>query len=69
MRLKETNDNPNEIHNVARTEPSALRPYVVDVNFLITATELRDRKANRRRKHSRSRANGFVELGLKAKGK
>ena len=67
MRLKEINDNPNGIHNVARTEPSALRPDVVDVNFLITATELRDRKAKRRRKHSRSRVNGLVELGLKAK--
>jgi hypothetical protein len=67
MRLKETNDNPYEIHNVASTGPGALPPYVVDVNFLITSTELRDRKAKRRRKHSRSRSNGLVELGLKAK--
>jgi hypothetical protein len=67
MRLG-TNDSPNQIHNVARIGQDTLDPDVVDVNFLITATELQDRKA-KRRKHSRSRVNRLLKLGLKAKGK
>jgi hypothetical protein len=56
MRLKGTDHNPIEIQKLPSSEPSALRPDIVDLNFLITATELRDRKTKRRRKHSRSKA-------------
>jgi hypothetical protein len=45
----------------------------VDIPFLLTANELRDRKAKRRRKPDdlplRAAAFRLVELGLKAKGK
>jgi hypothetical protein len=55
------------------TEP--LRPSAVDVPFLVTASELRDRKAKRRRKQAyepppRPEAiRGLVELGLRGKAK
>ena len=67
-------DNPNEAYDVVRSEPGPLPPQVVDVPFLITASELRDRKAKRRRKQDdlpgRSEAiRRLVELGLKAKRK
>jgi hypothetical protein len=47
-------------------------PQAVDVPFLVTASELRDRKAKRRRKQDdlpgRSEAiRGLVAIGLKAK--
>ena len=54
------------------TEP--LRPPAVDVPFLVTASELRNRKAKRRRKQAyepspRPEAiRRLVELGLKVKG-
>jgi hypothetical protein len=50
-----TGDNSNEV-------PKPLAPQVVDVPFLLTASELRDRKYKRRRER-------LIELGLKAKGK
>jgi hypothetical protein len=40
--------------------PGALAPQVVDVPFLLTASELRVRKDKRRRER-------LIELGLKAK--
>jgi hypothetical protein len=49
-----TGDNSNEV-------PGPLAPRIVDVPFLLTASELRDRKYKRRRKR-------LVELGLKVKG-
>jgi hypothetical protein len=55
------------------TDNYRLPPEAVDVTFLITARELRDRKTKRRRKDNllgRSEAiRRLVELGLKAKGK
>ena len=59
-----TDDHPNE--------PGPLPPQAVDVPFLITASELRDRKTKRRRKQddlpARSEAiHRMVEIGLKAK--
>jgi hypothetical protein len=61
-----TDDHPNE--------PGPLPPQAVDVPFLITASELRDRKNKRRRKQDDlpGRSDAFprlVEIGLKAKGK
>ena len=49
-------------------------PQTVDLPFLITASELRDRKNKRRRKQAddTSRSDAFrrmVEIGLKVKGK
>jgi hypothetical protein len=59
-----TDDHPNE--------PGPLPPQAVDVPFLTTASELRDRKNKRRRKQDdlpgRSEAiRRLVELGLRAK--
>jgi hypothetical protein len=45
-----TGDNPNEALDVVRIEPGLLLRQVEDSPFLITASELRDRKAKRRRK-------------------
>ena len=61
-----TDDHPNK--------PGPLPPQAVDVPFLITASELRDRKNKRRRKQDDlpGRSDAFlrlVEIGLKAKGK
>jgi hypothetical protein len=55
------------------TDDNPIPPQAVDVPFLVTASELRDRKAKRRRKQDdlpgRSEAiRRLVELGLKAKG-
>ena len=56
------------------TDDNPIPPQAVDLPFLITASELRDRKTKRRRKQaddtSRSEAiRRLVEIGLKAKGK
>jgi hypothetical protein len=63
-----TDDNPNEAYEVV---PGPLPQQTVAVAFLVSASELRDRK--RRRKHdlaNRSEAiRRLVEFGLKAKGK
>jgi len=65
-----TDDRPNE--------PGPLPPQAVDVPFLITASELRDRKNKRRTEARRSTLQGDFqsalwrgpgEPGLKAKGK
>ena len=64
-------DNPNEAYEVVRSEPDPLPPLAVDVTFLISASELRDRKTKRRRKHDLSlrqeAIRRLVEIGLKAK--
>ena len=66
-------DNPNEAYEVVRSEPASLPPQAVDISFLITASELRDRKTKRRRKHDLSlrqeAIRRLVEIGLKAKGR
>ena len=66
-------DNPNEAYEVVRSEPDPLPPLAVDVTFLISASELRDRKTKRRRKHDLSLRHEairrLVEIGLKAKGR
>ena len=56
------------------TDDKPIPPQAVDVPFLVTASELRDRKAKRRQKRDdlpgRSEAiRRLVELGLKVKGK
>ena len=43
-------DNSNEAYDVVRSELGPLPLQAVDVPFLITASELRDRKTKRRRK-------------------
>lgn len=45
-------DNPNEGDALVRIEPGPLTPQAVDLSFLITASELRDRKTKRRQKHN-----------------
>jgi hypothetical protein len=66
-----TDDNPNEAYAVVPDKSGPPPPQAVDVAFLVTASELRDRKTKRRREHdepSRSEAiRRLVELGLKAK--
>ena len=66
-----TDDHLNEPHEVVRSEPKSLPPKGVDTPFLITASELQDRKTKRRQVLSgRSEAiRRLVEIGLKAKGK
>jgi hypothetical protein len=69
-----TDDDPNEAYEVVVSAPGRLPPQAVDVPFLVTASELRDRKAKRRRKQadlpSRSEAiRRLVELGLRARSK
>jgi hypothetical protein len=61
-----SDDHPNE--------PGPLPPQAVDVPFLITASELWDRKNKRRTEARRStrtlqRLPLLVEIGLKTKGK
>jgi hypothetical protein len=46
-----TDDNPNETNEVVRSEPGPVPPQAVDLPFIITASELRDRKTKRRQKH------------------
>ena len=65
-------DDPSEAYEAVRSEPGPLPPQAVDLPFLVTASELRDRKAKRRRKQDdlpgRSEAiRRLVALGLKAK--
>jgi hypothetical protein len=64
---------PNEAYEVVRSEAGPLPRQAEDVAFLITASELRDRKTKRRRKDdllSRFKViRRPVELGLEAKGK
>jgi hypothetical protein len=59
--------------NTSEASASRLPTQVMDTAFLITASELRNRKSKRRRKHNlpgRSEAvRPLVELELKAKGK
>jgi hypothetical protein len=43
-------DDPNEAYEVVRSEPGPLLRQGKDLPFLVTAGELRDRKAKRRRK-------------------
>jgi hypothetical protein len=67
-----SDDDPNEAYEVVRSEPGPLPPQAVDLPFLITASELRDRKIKRRRKQDDlpGRFDAFrriVEIGLKAK--
>ncbi len=50
-----TDDNPSETRDVVVSEPGSLPSQAAVVPFLITASELRDRKTKRRQ-------------GLKAKG-
>ena len=68
-----TANNLNEAYAVVRSEPDPLPPQAVDVAFLITASELRDRKTKRRRKGdlpgNSEAIRRIVELGLKAKAK
>jgi hypothetical protein len=69
-----TDDNPNEAYEVVPDKSGPLPPQAVDVAFLVTASELRDRKTKRRRKQDdlpgRPEAiRRLVELGLKAKAK
>lgn len=64
-------DNPNEADALVRIEPDPLTPQAVDA-FLVTASELRDRKIKRRQKQrdqpTRAEAiRRLVELGLKVK--
>jgi hypothetical protein len=54
-----TDDTPNEVYEEM---PQRTR----EVAFLITASELRNRKTKRRWKHDPP---GLTEIGLKAKGK
>ena len=67
-----TDENPNEASETVGSEPGPLPPQAVDVAFLVTASELRDRN-QRRRTHDlprRSEATRrLMKLGLKAKGK
>jgi hypothetical protein len=55
------------------TDDNPIPPQAVDLPFLVTASELRDRKTKRRREHDlpgRSEAiRRLFEIGLKAKGK
>ena len=68
-------DNPNEADEVVRSEHAVIPiTQTVDVPFLITASELRDRKTKRRRRRDDLPARPevirrMVELALKAKGK
>ena len=66
-----TDSNPGEAYEVARNESGPLPPQAVA--FLITASELRDRKTKRRRKHvlpgGSEAIRGLVEPGLKVEGK
>jgi hypothetical protein len=67
-------DNPNEANALVRMKPGPLTPQAVDVAFLITASELRNRKNKRRQKQgdrpTRAEAiRRLVEIGLKAKAK
>jgi hypothetical protein len=67
-----TANNLNEAYAVVRSEPDPLPPQAVDVAFLITASELRDRKTKRRRGDLPGNSEAIrriVELGLKAKAK
>jgi len=59
MRPKSIDNNSHE------ASASPLSPEGMDVAFLITATELRDRKTKRRRHAEAIRR--LVEIGLKAK--
>jgi hypothetical protein len=65
-----SDDNAREVNDV-HNEPGPPPPQTVA--FLITASELQNRKQKRRRKHDilgRSEAiRRFVEIGLKGKGK
>jgi hypothetical protein len=62
-----TSSNPNEAYEVVRSESGPLPPQ--PVAFLITASELRDRKTKRRRKHDlpggSEAIRRLVEPGLK----
>jgi hypothetical protein len=63
-------DDPNEAYEAVRSEPGPLPPQAVGVPFLITASELRDRKNKRRRKQDDLPGiRRLVELGLKVKAK
>jgi hypothetical protein len=67
-------DNASDVYGLVRCEPAATpQQGVMDSSFVITASELRDRKSRRRRKQIlRSRSESIrrlVELGLKAKPK
>ena len=68
-----TANNLNEAYAVVMSEPDPLPPQAVDAAFLITASELRDRKTKRRRKGdlpgNSEAIRRIVELGLKAKAK
>ena len=65
-----TDSNPGEAYEVVRREPGPL-PHAVA--FLITASELRDRKTKWRRKHDlpggSEAIRRLVEPGLNVKGK
>ena len=69
-----TNNNPNKPYNVARTETARLPPQVAGAAFLITASELRERKTKRRRKQDDlpghpETIRRLGEIGLRAKPK
>jgi hypothetical protein len=67
----EMTDRSNEAYEVGRSEAGSLPAQAADVAFLITASELRDRKTKRRRRHDlpgRSEdTRRLVELGLKVR--
>jgi hypothetical protein len=68
-----TDNSPNEAYEVVQSEAGPLPRQAEDVAFLITASELRDRKTKRRRKDgllSRFKVTRrLVELGLEANEK
>jgi hypothetical protein len=67
-----TDDNPNEASEMVGSEPGPLTPRAVDVPFLITASELRDRKKRRRTRDLPRRSEAtrrLVKLDLEAKAK
>jgi hypothetical protein len=49
------------------TDDNPIPPQAIDLPFLITASELRDRKTKRRRKQADDTIRRLVEIGLKAK--
>ena len=54
-------DNRNEAY-VMRSGPDSLPPQAIDVTFLITASELRNRKTRRRRRYLLGRSETICRL-------
>jgi hypothetical protein len=66
-----TDHSPNDANKMARSETRPHPPETMDDAFLVTASELRNRKILRRRKQDLFDLSGaihhLVELGLRAK--